>query len=1110
MYMKSSLLVRLILFSILFVLLTFIVSVVTGDENNIASQNQYAVAFTPPPGRLCDQPKPSLYDDLGTFYIRHAPIQAPLTIADYKNALEHTYNVQVGKYGWAKPVLANEAVLTQYPVQIVNLGSNYMGYFSPNAGNYTGWVGDNRFTQHINETNATAGCIVLNGDLRWIPNASKRMELLKSTVTQEVNHLIIASYTGGNEDPWWRESVSVYMVEEVDNSFTDHYQTLWPQMDSCLGEYAGNDYSNWLLLRYIAEQNGKTHKAGGGEQVIQKFWEERAVGTLSLRAIESALGSQLKFAQTYHDYGIATRFLKSCQNQPVYCFDEANTYPKNTLPKDQGKIVGIGQQGKYKGVLEDHYATNWVALPRTGIYSVSLKNESAQGVFRVSIVADLGSKLDIQHFPNTVSGNKTEILRQYQPPAGAKEVVAIITNEYAPSGDPSSCAANPYTLTIAPPIAWAIDVSGSMEDELARIKSGLKDKIDEDEEQGFNPTRTLITYRDNVNYKGTTADSAEMKGWINSLQASDGGDPSEHTLGALNAVAKHAPNSVAVALTDASFHGDIGDFFATVRKLVNANVKASIGWYHITTREGAGSESSLVDSPLEYYARIAHETGGNFFRVPDGKTSEFFSILSSKSESPYEIEKILDLNAPWSKTHSFPIDSTNKFSVLFNGITHGTSSFELYDPNGMLVDETYPDVNIISFGYTILYEVSNPIIGDWEVQIEIAKIGKDMFELSVFTDEPNHLGYLGDTILLRDVPVPFQASLSGDYSSVEFFLTDLDGSNPQEVEMFDDGLHDDGEANDGVFGAMYTPSQTGSYHLKVEGSTSDNIAFQRVAAPVFHVFGVDASPSLSKQIALPGSDLEYEVTLDNVSQLTNTYTVSVVSARGWEHLAEIPTEVTLEAYQSIVIPINVTIPTSAEHDDKDSLILTFADKDEPLSKTEVTLETVAATKNDIQVTLTGGEPTDTAPDLLHYHAAIRSGDIDANNVLFTSTLYAEDATSQPYVWLILQGTVFECTTSGSVMNCPVGRLGANIYMGIDMFVKAPDSYSRITHDVLVTADEEDPDASNNAASIVIGEPVVSPPPFCEDSNADDCYQVFIPIVMCRPLPFVTPLPYPCQ
>ncbi len=611
----------------------------------------------PQSATVCDQQDGPNNRDSTNFHVNYGTIQAGLSITDYVNSLESAFSIEVTSYGWPKPpfctnstgTCANTNPWNKYPVQIADLGNGLYGYVSPGGGNYTGQVGDNPNTG-ATETDAIASCMVLNQNYSWAGDARGALDV---TTAHEFVHSI--QFGVGDptpkEDIMWYESSAAYMEDEVLDSVNDNYQYLWPAFDSCLGEYSANKYSNWLFFRYAAEHNGGTNVSGGGEDIMQAFWNNVAMGQSGLTAYNNALGTKgANLADTFHNYAIAARFMKTCPTASPYCFEEASDYLASAGSiEDHGRIVSIGQS--YTGNLQNNYAINWIRLPKRGIYSISFENTSAGGKFRVSIVADTGNALQVTPFPQTIGGNSRVTLPDYEPPAGVNSVIAVITNQSQTSANPSSCTADPYKLSVAPPVSFVIDDTGSMSEEIDDAKSTVNHKVDEFVSEGLFPNYHLLTYKDDVNYRGETADPSEIKNMVNALYASGGGDCPEEMLGALNRIAQEAPYSEAWLMTDAGFHGGLGDLASTIYNLVRAHVTVhpiiyswcfDLARVDTSIRNNVSLDEMGVTGPRaatlssvgpESFARLAQETGGHYFQIDSSETLSATTILLNEMVS---------------------------------------------------------------------------------------------------------------------------------------------------------------------------------------------------------------------------------------------------------------------------------------------------------------------------------------------------------------------------------------------------------------------------------------------------------------------------------------------
>jgi hypothetical protein len=318
--------------------------------------------------------------DSTNFRFNYQSIGGGLTINDYMTSMENAFAAEVTNYGWAEPPLCTADDVTEggciaenpwnrFPVQVADLGSDLYGYCT-RGGSYTGVVGDNPNTTAI-ETDAEAYCCVLNNDFSRLGNAQQSLDV---TTAHEFNHAVQIAYgdPAPVEDGMWYESGAAYIEDEVWDAINDNYQYLWPQFDQCLGDYpeggANNpEYSNWLFFRDAAEHNGGTNTAGGGEDIMQAFWANVATGQGSLLAYNNALvAKSTNLNDAFHNYAIASRFMKTCPTSAPYCYEEATGYVafRGGTPASHGSVGSVGDN--YAGRVEDNYAFNWVDLPTGG------------------------------------------------------------------------------------------------------------------------------------------------------------------------------------------------------------------------------------------------------------------------------------------------------------------------------------------------------------------------------------------------------------------------------------------------------------------------------------------------------------------------------------------------------------------------------------------------------------------------------------------------------------------------------------------------------------------------------------------------------------------------
>ncbi|MCE7986163.1 MAG: hypothetical protein DYG89_33725 [Caldilinea sp. CFX5] len=407
--------------------------------------------------------------DSTNFHLTYDTISGGLTITDYLTSLETTFAVEVTQYDWAKPPLCTGGntcngvsnPFDRYPVQVSALGGALYGYVTT-GGQYSGFVGDNPNTA-ATEGAALASCMVLSDDYSLFPEGAQAA--LDATTAHEYVHAIQFGYgdPSPREDAMWAESSASYVEDEVFDNSNSNYLYLWPVVSNSLGQWPNNSdpwgisqYSNFLFFRYAAEQTGGPNLAGGGEDVMQAFWENVAAGQPALTAYNQALVAKgTNLADLFHNYAIAARFSKSCGAgyAAPYCFEEGDAYV--TFAGDptpaQGSIVST--TGAFTGSIKNHYAANWIDLPTSASpYRVTLRNLATGGQLRGSLVCDTGASLTITPFANLVGPQSSSAINSFST-TGCTHAVAVITNQQQTNGNPNSVPTHQYTLSLSAPQA---------------------------------------------------------------------------------------------------------------------------------------------------------------------------------------------------------------------------------------------------------------------------------------------------------------------------------------------------------------------------------------------------------------------------------------------------------------------------------------------------------------------------------------------------------------------------------------------------------------------------------------------------------------------------------
>ena len=408
------------------------------------------------PGEDCNNKGKTQANSLTTthFYLTYDTVAAGLSAAAYGASLERSWDKEVSQFGWAAPpVLASAPPPgNRYHVRVDDLTAGLYGFVSP-VGDHAGFVGNNPATAW-NDQDAYATCMVLNRDYSGFPSSPQAA--LDSTTGHEFNHSIQYGYgalTGTNvPDNVFVEGGATWMEDEVHDAANDNYNYLWPVFADSMGDYAASPYPYWITFRGFTERYG-TGSAGGGEQVMQDFWERTSQNTASnLAAMQAALGTRsTTLADAFHAYAIAVKFNRPCGGGYAYpyCFEEASGYLAEAGPTAVHATIGsVG--AATTAAVEDNYAVAWVALPTSAsAYNVVLANTSAGGQLRGTVACDTGAGLSLSALPSVVASGQSSTLSGFNP-AGCAARVLVVTNQSQTAANPTTSSARSFSVSTSP------------------------------------------------------------------------------------------------------------------------------------------------------------------------------------------------------------------------------------------------------------------------------------------------------------------------------------------------------------------------------------------------------------------------------------------------------------------------------------------------------------------------------------------------------------------------------------------------------------------------------------------------------------------------------------
>jgi hypothetical protein len=410
----------------------------------------------------CDLSNAPLPDTIESthFYIEYsaAAFGGGLTIDDYIAALEGSWTKEVDEFGWAAPPVytPSPAPNNKYPVRIdPTLGPTLYGFVAAD-GTHAGFVGNNPAT-NWNEGDAFATCMVLNSD--YDPFPGPPLGALQATAAHEFNHSIQFGWgvlAGLVPDYAFIEGGATWIEDEVFDASNDNYNYLWPTFEDDMGEYKDNlpvePYEYWITWRGLTEPYG-TGIAGGGEDVMERFWESMSKNELdSLDALDASLeeeGTSLGVA--FHAYAIAVKFNRPCGGgyASPHCLEEGPAYvaAKGATPINAGSVA---MNQTLSGSMADNYSINWVSLPLATDLQAVLKNTSNDGRFRATLACDTGSGLVLAPFTDVVDAGEVAYVRSWKG-AQCSTPIAVISNVTQTAPNPNVSTSRTYSLQITPP-----------------------------------------------------------------------------------------------------------------------------------------------------------------------------------------------------------------------------------------------------------------------------------------------------------------------------------------------------------------------------------------------------------------------------------------------------------------------------------------------------------------------------------------------------------------------------------------------------------------------------------------------------------------------------------
>lgn len=543
-------------------------------------------------------------------------------------------------------------------------------------------------------------------------------------------------------------------------------------------------------------------------------------------------------------------------------------------------------------------------------------------------------------------------------------------------------------------VTFVVDDTGSMGDEIASVRATLLEQIDGYEDSGRFVKYALLSYKDSVNVVGTTLVHSEIRSWVSALSAGGGGDCPEEGYGALDEAARVAPDSEIWWMTDADSHGGFLRMLQTRFRLLLAGCSLhstilgactapAVAAAHAeassqedsrpfdpaVARGAASAEetAAALESVSAFTAgrALSEGTGGLFFVIGSASIAQATAIILEETSASALLSR-LHLPAGDAET-SLPVDaSVEKLMVTFDIAAGGIGTMSLTDPDGAPVSTANVGVSQIIAGQSRMLILTPPALrtgtylvhtsSDDTYVVNASAVSSTRLDLQgditvglgqslavqafipTLSDAthpvgPGPGGPGGDLGPITESPpvVPFTAA------NVAFEWIRKDGSVVGPAVLFDDGIHGDGAAHDGVFGGTASFTESGEYRLLAAVTTH---SVQRVSELVVVVSDVSVSGPMDS-VSRPGSSVTLPFDVTNLSAQAHVFDLALDVTPAWGDGSGLPSTLTLAPGERATVAVDLVVPTTAANGDGARTALTVVAQDDPAVTDSASARTLA-------------------------------------------------------------------------------------------------------------------------------------------------------------------------
>ena len=276
-----------------------------------------------------------------------------------------------------------------------------------------------------------------------------------------------------------------------------------------------------------------------------------------------------------------------------------------------------------------------------------------------------------------------------------------------------------------------------------------------------------------------------------------------------------------------------------------------------------GTCSSSIDPS---YSREANDSGGQLFSLSSSEAGTITELADFIVRSnAVNLLLINDTFNGVSRTYTVPVDSTMT-RIIFS--ISGTTSVVVTRPTGAVVQASDPDVRLLSLSGGTIYSITNPAVGQWnvnvngtgDVSVEIS--GESSLDLSSFRFvEPGGAGAHPGFFPIDGLPLAghegmVDAIITGDFNMAHFTFRSETGAILQTLSLSAvPGTTDE-------FSGQVTPP-TSPFRVYVTGQDITGANYQRLLSASIQPQTVKIDAPMSQDLQA-GQSVTYTFTVHNL------------------------------------------------------------------------------------------------------------------------------------------------------------------------------------------------------------------------------------------------------